>query len=673
MRAWTPLALLAAFACADDDPSAADPGTVVLHRLNRAEYDNTVRDLFGTSLRPADDFPADDFSKGFDNIAAALSVSSLHVELYEAAADDLVDELFAFGNLPSETTLIEAEGTDVRPTGGGEWDQVAWALFGDDAVEATIWVGTAADHLVAVEAYQVAAGDEPAQLTLRVDGADVAMFDVANEGETERYELRLPLAAGSHTIAAAFLNDYEAPPQDRTLIVDRFVVTGPLDVPRLPSPSYGRVITCDPAILGEGPCAEEIVRGFGRRAFRRPLGEDEVAARMAHYSDARGMGGSFEEGIRAALKSILLSPWFVYRVEPDPIDGPRPLNSFEIASRLSYFLWSSMPDDRLLDLAESGQLTDPDLLEAEARRMFHDPRAEALIENLGGQWLGIRKVDDAVPDRDTFPTWDDGLGLSMKDEMTRFVASILLADRSVIDLFTEDTTFVDARLAEHYGVTDFSGTGMVETTIPNRNGLLTKGAVLAGLAYPTRTAPVLRGKWVLENLMCDVPPDPPPDIPAFEEAAEEGEVLSVRDQLERHREDPMCAGCHDYLDPIGLGLEGYDGIGTYRTTDEFGLPVNATGEISGVAFDGAQELQVILATDERLPGCVVEKTMTYALGRAILNEEIDEDEPDQTLDDDRLIYDALVDVFGASNHRFEELVVALVRSRSFRWKVGEAP
>src|SRR5262245_22568226 len=199
------------------------------------------------------------------------------------------------------------------------------------------------------------------------------------------------------------------------------------------------------------------------------------------------MGGSWEEGSRAALKSILLSPWFVYRVEAEPFDGPRPLNVFELASRLSYFLWSSTPDDRLLDLAEAHQLTDLSVLEAETRRMLEDPRSEALIDNLAGQWLGIRKVDDAAPDLDTFPTWDDGLGASMKDEMTRFVASILLEDRSALDLFTEEKTFVDARLAEHYGVADFTGTGMVEMTIPNRNGLLTKGAVLAGLAYPTRT------------------------------------------------------------------------------------------------------------------------------------------------------------------------------------------
>jgi len=663
MRAWTPLGLLVAAACTGDDPAGtANPGSVVLHRLNRAEYNNTVRDLFGTSLHPADDFPADDFSKGFDNIAAALSVSSLHVELYEAAADDLIDELFAFGNLPSTTTLIEAEGAEVRPTGGGEWDQVAWALFGNDVIEATIWADTTADHLVAAEAYQVAAGDEPARMALLVDGMDVATFDVANEVEPERYEVRLPLTEGRHTVAASFLNDYQAPPEDRTLVVDRFLVAGPLDVPRSPSPNYSRVITCDPAVAGEGPCAEEIVRGFGRRAFRRPLGEDEVAERMEHYSEARGMGGSWEEGIRAALKSILLSPWFVYRAEPDPIDGPRPLNSFEIASRLSYFLWSSMPDDRLLDLAEADQLVDPDVLEGEARRVLHDPRAGALIDNLAGQWLGIRKVDDAAPDLGTFPTWDDGLGASMKDEMTRFVSSILLEDRSVIDLFTEEKTYVDARLAQHYGVTDFSGTGMVEITIPNRNGLLTKGAILTGLAYPTRTAPVQRGKWVLENLMCDVPPDPPPGIPAFEDSAEEGVVLSVREQLEKHRADPTCGACHDYLDPIGLGLENYDGIGTYRTIDEFALPVDATGTISGVDFDGAQELEVILANDERVPGCVVEKTMTYALGRAIL--------PDS---DDAAAYDSLVDSFVDSEYRFEELVAAIVRSPSFRWKTGETP
>lgn len=646
-----------AVAC-KQDPPAADPGRVVAHRLNRAEYDNTVRDLFGTALHPADDFPADDFGVGFDNVAAVLSISPLHVELYDHAADALVDELFGTGLVPPTTWTFEAESADVRKDHGAVWDVVDWVLWTEGAVESTVWVPSDGEYTLAIDAFGQQAGDEVVEMALRVDGADVQLFDVAAVDVPERYEIRLALTAGSHTVAAAFTNEFKQPPADRNLIVDRMQVTGPLDVPRVPSPSRGLVVTCDP-VDHEPACAEEIARTFGRKAFRRPLSEAEVASKMRHYGVVREAGGSWEEGVRALLKSLLLSPSFIYRIEPDGYPGPRKLTGFELASRLSFFVWSSTPDDRLLDLAQSGSLTDPDVLEAETRRLLADPRSDALVENLAGQWLGVRKVDEAQPSTEVFPEWDRGLQASMREEIARFVTNVLRNDRSALELFTTDETFVDARLAEHYGVPAPDGEGFHPVRIPDRPGLLARGGLLAALSYPTRTSPVIRGSWILGNVLCAQPPPPPAGIVPFEESPME--PVSMREQLAQHRANPACASCHDQMDGIGLALEGYDAIGHTRTEDAAGFPIDTSGTLPGVgAFDGAGAMQRALVTDPRMPACMVSKVFTYALGRA------------PTPADDAAL-DTLGGQFAASDFRFEDLVIDVVLSRPFRWRNGESP
>lgn len=648
---------LTVLACKGDP--TLDPGRVVAHRLNRAEYDNTVRDLFGTALRPARDFPADDFGVGFDNIAEVLSISPLHVELYDHAANALVDELFGTGLVPPVTTTFEAESGDVRADLGSVWDVTGWVLWTEGAVQSTVWITDAGDYTVGVDAFGQQAGDEVVRMAVRVDGAEVAVFDVPAVDAPAHHEVRLALPAGSHTIAAAFTNEYKQPPADRNLIVDRLQITGPLDVPRVPSPSRGRVLTCDPAEIGEPECAEQIARTFGRRAFRRPLTEPEVAAKMRHYGVVREAGGSWEEGVRALLQGLLLSPYFVYRVEPDPWTGPRALNGYELAARLSYFVWSSTPDDRLLDLAQSGALDDPGVLAAEARRLLDDPRSEALVDNLAGQWLGVRKVDEARPSAAVFPEWDSGLHASMRTEIAAFVGNVLRSNRSALELFTTDETFVDARLARHYGIPEPEGEGFAAVRIPERPGLLARAGLLSALAYPTRTSPVIRGSWILGNMLCAQPPPPPAGVLPFEDAP--SEPVSMREQLAQHRENPACASCHDQMDGLGLALEGYDAIGRSRTVDDYGFPVDTTGELPNVgSFDGAAEMQRTLVSDPRLPACMVKKVFTYALGRA------------PTATDDPALAQ-LGTQFAASGYRFEDLVLDVVGSQAFRWRSGEAP
>lgn len=648
-----------------DHPVVPSPGRVVAHRLNRAEYDNTVRDLFATSLTPAADrFPADDFGAGFDNIADVLSLSPLHIELYDSASDEILDELFGMGTLPVQTFTLEAESEEVDHDGGNVWDVVAWVLWDEGGLSGDLRLPLAADYTVAIDAFGLQAGDEPPQMALLIDGAEVALFDVTAEGTPVRYEQRLALSAGTHTVRVEYRNEYKRAGSpdlaaDRNLIVDRIELSGPLDVPRVPSPAKSLVITCDPAAQGEGPCAEQIARTFGRKALRRTLSSAEIASVMRQYASVRGAGGSWDEGVRAIFKTLLLSPWFIYRIEPDPYNGVRPLNGFEIASRLSFFLWSSTPDDRLLDIAQSGALTEPAVLESEARRLLADPKSDALIENLAGQWLGVRKVEEAAPSLELYPDWDVGLQASMREEMRRFVRAVLRADRSALDLLITDETEVDARLARHYGVTPPEGEGFVSVSIPERAGLLARGGLLSALALPTRTSPVIRGNWVLSNLLCAPPPPAPPGVPALEEATTE--PVSLREQLELHRSDPACASCHDQMDAIGLALEEYDAIGRFRTVDDLGIPIDASGEIASLgAFQGAPDMQRLLAEDPRLPRCMVTKTLTYALGRG-------------TTDEDNPFIDELEANFVRSGHRFEELLVEIVLSQPFRWRDGEAP
>jgi len=649
---WAPLLLMACGQPPTSPPST--PGTVTLHRLNRAEYDNTVRDLFGTSLRPAAAvFPVDDFGYGFDNNADVLTLSPLHLEMYQLAADQLVDELFGWGTVPESSVVLQAE-ADMVATGGAIHDVEAWILWSEGSLSGSIYVDVGGTWQIAVVASGQQGGDELVAMEVRVDGVPLGVFDV-EDGE---YVVEIPLDAGAHGVSVHYLNDWEDPPEDRNLIVDSVVATGPIGLEREPSPSSDMVLACASEV--EARCAEQIVARFGRRAFRRPLSDAEFAAKMSLYGVSRNLGGSWEEGVGAALSGILMSPSFVFRVERDRQSGPHALHPYELATRLSYFLWSSTPDEELLDRAADGSLGDLDVLEAQARRMLADPRSAALVDNFGGQLFYTRAVRETSPSTEGFPDWDVGLRASMEDEMRLLVRDVLRSDEPMTQIFTADWTWVDARLARHYGLEPPVGLGFERISLEGtgRRGLLTTAGLLTALSHPNETSPVKRGKWVLDNVMCTSPPPPPADIAdSFPDIDPTG--LTKREVMELHRADPTCASCHAWMDPIGFTLENFDPVGRWREIDEAGHPIDASVELpDGASFSGADDLAAYLAGSTRVRSCLVNKLFTYALGRGVVST-------------DQRYLDELEWRFTDARYRFDELAVAIALSEPFRMRSAQ--
>ncbi|MBA2320398.1 MAG: DUF1592 domain-containing protein, partial [Deltaproteobacteria bacterium] len=468
-----------------------------------------------------------------------------------------------------------------------------------------------------------------------------------------------------HTVTVALAEPGEPGPAAAPLaVLDAVVLTGPIGVELPPGPGRASIFTCDPASgsppIGEAACAEEIIRAFGRRAWRRPLADDEVDRVLGLYGTAFGAGSAWDESVMLALKGILLAPWFVYRIEVDPDPEstvPRPLDGYELASRLSYFLWSTMPDEELLVLAGSGLLVDPEILRTQVARMLRDPKAGSLVETLGAEWLYLTVVDESSPDPELFPAFDDALRASMKEELMLFAGSILLGDRSMMDLVDGTETWIDARLASHYGVAPPATAGFALVDLAERPGIVSRAGWLTALSHPTRTSPVRRGKWVVENLMCEPPPPVPDNVDQLLEGDEDPAVTtSVRDQLEQHRAPSACAQCHVVMDGIGFGLENYDAIGRYRTEDAFGNPLDTTGAlVSGATFDDAAGLGAALAADPKTARCMVQKVFTFALGRAPRVEDLD-------------LLSGITDTFEGEGHRFSTLATEIVLSDAFRYR-----
>ena len=630
MLRFASVALLLGSCDSRPDPTALpDPGRVAVRRLNRAEYDHTVRDLLGTTSTPAaDSFPADDFGNGFSNQASVLSLSPLLLEMVERAADLLLTEISMEREAAVSTLTVAV------PEGARQ-----------------LWAGASVALVVTVPT----AGEwEITPLGSTVTGGRV---EVDLGGTTLSWPLDAPLTPIALSLPAGEMSVVVRGPEG-LITADGVSLKGPIDLDLPPIAGRELVFVCTPSLEEEAACAETIVRTFGRRAWRRPLTPAELDQMMALYGASRNSGGPWEEGVLLALKGLLVSPWFLYRVELDPpyLASPRALNGWELATRLSYFLWASTPDDTLLDLAESGALTDPRVIEAQVARMLADPRAQGVVDTLGAEWLYLDAIATSAPNDGLFPSFNEALRSSMREELHRFTAQILLGGRPMTELFDGRDTFLDPLLAAHYGVPAPSPTGFAAARLPaDRVGLVSRAGWLTAVSYPTRTSPVLRGKWVLENLLCETPPPPPDAVPPLEAAfPDTGSPPSIQETLAAHRTDPACASCHLVMDGIGFGLEHFDAIGRWREADEYGNPIDATGTLTdGSAFDGAAELAAQLSKSDTATQCMTQKVFTFALGRAPRVED--------------LVYlDAIHATFQEGGLTFASLATGIATSEAFR-------
>jgi hypothetical protein len=516
------------------------------------------------------------------------------------------------------------------------------------------------------------AGSEPARMGLQVDGKDIATFDVpVGSNAPQVSEARATLKGGPHRLGVAFLNDYYDPMaadparRDRNLVVESIAVqgpevTGPASLPE----SHRRILFCTPTPATRNECARAILERFASRAYRRQATAGEVGRLIRFVDLAEQSGESFERGIQLAVEAVLSSPQFLFRVELDPrprqkgeqMPLVREVNEIELAARLSYFLWSSMPDDELLGLAREGRLREGDTLERQVRRMLADPKARALVENFGDQWLHLRLLDNINPDAKQFPGFDEALRGAMLEETRLFFESVVREDRSVLDFLDANDTFVNERLARHYGIPGVKGEEFRRIVLNDdrRGGLLGQASILTVTSNPTRTSPVKRGKWILEQILGSPPPPPPPDVPELKEDKEVVLSGSLRQRMEQHRANPSCASCHSRMDPLGFGLENYDAIGGWRDKDGK-FPIDASGTLpSGQSFEGPKALKAILKSrDREFVRCLAEKMLTFSLGRGLDYH-------------DACAVDRIVAAMAEHNNTFSTLVWEIVRSDPFQ-------
>jgi hypothetical protein len=634
-----------------------DPGRVTIHRLNRVEYNNTVRDLLGTSLQPANDFPADDHSFGFDNIADALTISPLQLELYERAAETLAEEALESTAVSGEAVKTEAEtltGDAGAATGTG------WNLTTNGSVGLSHSFPADGEYTVRARVFQQAAGPDAAQASLHIGGQTFGPFDVeATSAAPMTIEQKVTVTKGSQQVSVEFLNDfYEAASgMDRNLVVDWIEISGPPGSGG-GSSAYERIVSCDPT-SGEA-CLRTILGDFAERAWRREIADTEIDPLLALVDGATAEGDDIDEGLKLAVRGILTSPHFIFRVEidTDPASPvPHKLNDFEIASRLSYFVWSSMPDDELFDAAKAGSLQDEAEVAAQVARMLEDGKSSALVDNFAGQWLYTRALAEATPNAEDFPDFDEELRESMRAEADLFFKEFLRGEMAIDQLLDAEFTFLNDRLATHYGLPlpGSSDLAKVQLDSDQRGGLLKQGGLLTLTSNPGRTSPVKRGKWILTQILCSEPPPPPAGVEGFEE--KDLENASIREKLEAHRQDPVCASCHDIMDPIGLAMENYDAIGAWRTKDN-GFDVDASGVMpGGEEFDGANEMAGLISKDPRFAKCAAEKVFTYALGSG---EGLDEHYLEQ-----------VTEKFAAGGLKLNELIALVATSEPFLYRRGE--
>ena len=659
------------------DPDNPDPGRVTLRRLNREEYNNTIRDLVGVDLRPADDFPEDDTGYGFDNVGDVLSLSPALLERYLEASRRVLDAVIV--TEAPEPVRIDLEvdrfrGLERAENGSGH-------LSSNGTVGAEFEVERAGEYEISIQAAGSQAKQEWPLMRVKI-GKDGPQKEFRIDTPYERpqyFRQRVSLGPrDKRLMEMSFLNDHYDPKakdprqRDRNLKILRVRIEGPLDatVPP-PTDAHRRWFAMADPEAPEGARARQIVSGFAGQAWRRPATDSEVERLLAFYESSRAEGQGFDAGVKLALQAVLVSPHFLFRgeVQPDP-DNPEAIHDIDeyaLASRLSYFLWSTMPDATLLDLAGSGQLRAN--LDAQIDRMLADPRAaEALTKNFAGQWLQIRNLRLATPDPQTYPAWNEKLREAMRDETEHFFSAMITEDRSVLEFLDSDSTWLNETLAGFYGIPGVEGSEFRRVALTGehrarRGGVISQGSILTITSNPTRTSAVNRGNYVLENILGTPPPPPPEgvDIPALEESgkgANEGKTL--REQLEVHREKAMCASCHARMDPIGFGLENFDGIGAWREKEN-GKPIDASGSLyTGEAFEGAAELRAIFVDSKRetFVRNLAEKMLTYAIGRG-------------TEYFDKPAIHEIAAHTAESDYRMHELLRAVIHSVPFQKRRGD--
>ncbi len=604
------------------DPAHPDPGRVTVRRLNKTEYNHTTRDLLGVDLRLADAFPDDDSGYGFDNIGDVLSMPPVLVERYLEAAERLLDVAVVSPAATPQRERLEMRSFYVEPReAGARRDQrVELATVG----EAKTWhdFPIEADYTLRLRAWADQAGDEPAKLIVLVDDQEVQTIEVTGTAERPQpCEVRFRARQGRSALGFAFPNDFWDGQADRNLYFSQVELAGPIWTNESPVPeTHRRLFIQEPGTEGTDAATRQVLTAFANRAYRRPARSEEIDKLVALARRVQAGGATWEESVKAGCKAVLVSPFFLYRIEwqPEP-DNPAQvvdLGEFALASRLSYFLWSSMPDDRLLSLAARNELRAN--LTGEIRRMIADPKARALAENFGGQWLEIRNLAIAQPNRRIFNRFNDRLRRAMREETETFFHHVLTENRPVLDFLGADYTFANEQLAEFYGLEGVQGQEFRKVSLDTRRrGILTHASVLTVTSDTSRTSPIKRGKWVLDNLLGTPPPPPPPDVPSLESAKELTGTL--RQRLEQHRSNASCANCHAMLDPLGFGLENFDAIGAWRDRDG-DAPIDSTGRLSsGQEFQNAAELANVLLRDkaDQFTRTLASKLLTFALGRGV--------------------------------------------------------
>ncbi len=682
------------------DASAArnpNPGRVALHRLNRAEYAAAIEDLLAIRIDASALLPKDDEADGFDNVASVLTVSPSFLDQYISAARVVTAR--AMGNSaarPGSATYRPARGTDQAvhveglPLGtrGGLIVEHLFPADGDYKLNINGLAGAGYVRgmeyrhtlIVTLDGAKVFEGQIGGEEDIRAIDQQQASAVAAINGRFQNIPLKV--TAGPHKVGVTFIARTFAESdevlfsfrpgvgEERIQRVGSIEIQGPFTAAGLSdTPSRQRIFVCRPKTTAdELPCATHVLSTLARRAFRRPVTDQDLAAPISFYKEARAQG-NFDAGIQAALPAILASPKFLYRAERTPAGttagAVHRITPFDLASRLSFFLLGHPPDDELLRLAEKGALADPKTLDTQVRRLLAEPRASSLVTNFAFQWLKMRGLDEVEPDAIVFPNFDDGLREGFRKELAMFVESIIREDRSVLDLLSADYTFVNERLALHYGIANVRGDQFRRVTLADQNrwGLLGKGGVLLSTSYANRTAPVIRGAWILENVLGTPPAAPPPDVEAFQENKDGEKAKTIRAIMEQHRSKPTCNACHGVMDPLGFALENFDAIGEWRSQDRWaGIPIDASGElIDGTKVSGPVDLRrALLKRSPQFVQTFTEKLMMYALGRSV--EYYDMPTVRQ------IVRDAARD-----NYRFSSLVKGVVKSAPFQMrKVPEA-